>query len=209
VSQIPSKKVENAVDALSRLPGIGRKTALRLALHILKGDDIEAEYLSNSILKMKKDIRYCTTCHNISDLEQCEICSNPLRQEGLICVVEDVRDFLAIENTGQFKGRYHILGGVISPMDGVSPSDLNLDSLIKRVEAEHIEEIILALPTTVEGDTTGYFIYKKLKDKPLKITTSARGVAVGDELEYTDEITLGRSILHRMPYEGSSSKRSS
>jgi recombination protein RecR len=209
VSQIPSKKVENAVDALSRLPGIGRKTALRLALHILKGDDIEAEYLSDSILKMKKDIRYCATCHNISDFEQCEICANPMRQEGLICVVEDVRDFMAIENTGQFKGRYHILGGVISPMDGISPSDLNLESLISRVNNENIEEIILALPTTVEGDTTGYFIYKKLKDKPLKITTIARGVAVGDELEYTDEITLGRSILHRMPYEGSSSKRSS
>lgn len=208
MNQIPSKRVESAVEALSRLPGIGKKTALRLALHILKGDDIEAEYLGESIIKMKRETQYCRTCHNISDHEQCEICANPMRNESILCVVEDVRDFMAIENTGQFKGRYHILGGVISPMDGISPMDLNITSLTERIDKEEIKEVILALPTTVEGDTTGYYIYKKLKDKEITLTTIARGVAIGDELEYTDEITLGRSIMYRMPYEGSSNKSS-
>lgn len=208
MNQIPSKRVESAVEALSRLPGIGRKTALRLALHILKGDEIEAEYLGESIIKMKKETEYCKICHNISDHQYCEICSNPTRNDQVICVVEDVRDFMAIENTGQFSGKYHILGGVISPMDGISPTDLNIVSLTERIEKEDIKEIILALPTTIEGDTTGYYIYKKLKGTEINLTTIARGVSIGDELQYTDEITLGRSILHRMPYEGSS-KRSS
>ncbi|HPE86213.1 MAG: recombination mediator RecR [Bacteroidales bacterium] len=204
--QIPSKRVENVVEALSRLPGIGKKSALRLALYILKCDDTEAEFLSESILRMKKETQFCTICHNISDQNICSLCNNNSRNSSVVCVVEDVRDFMAIENTGQFNGRYHILGGIISPMDGVSPDDLTIDSLINRVEKEEIKEIILALPTTVEGDTTSYFIYRKLQHTSVKITAIARGVAIGDDLEYTDEITLGRSILHRLPYDGSSKR---
>ena len=206
--QIPSKKVERVVEAFSRLPGIGKKTALRLALHILNQDEIDADFLGNSIISMKRDTKICTTCHNISDSETCDICANPLRNKGILCIVEDVRDFLAIENTGQYTGRYHILGGIISPMDGIGPNDLHINNIEYRIENEEISEIILALPTTVEGDTTCYYIYKKLSHSNVKITTIARGVAIGDELEYTDEITLGRSILYRHVYDGSL-KRSS
>ncbi len=196
-----SKLLENAVNELSRLPGIGKKTALRLALHLLKKDKTISESLGNSIIKMRSDIVFCKKCHNISDTELCEICTNHNRNEKLVCIVEDIRDVLAIENTGQFNGLYHILGGIISPMDGIGPNDLNIDSLVRRVEADGIKEVIMALSTTIEGDTTNFYIYKKLKEFSLDITTIARGISIGDELEYADEVTLGRSILNRTPYE--------
>lgn len=201
-----SKLVENAVNELARLPGIGKKTALRLALHLLKKEDNVAESLGNSIIKMRGEIMFCTECFNISDSEICEICANPNRTKETICVVEDIRDVMAIENTGQYKGVYHILGGIISPMDGVGPNDLHIDSLINRVSQGNIQEVIMALSTTIEGDTTNFYIYKKLKDFKVTISTIARGIAIGDELEYTDEVTLGRSILNRMPYESTLSK---
>jgi len=196
-----SKLLESAVNELSRLPGIGKKTALRLALHLLKKDKSFSENLGNSIVKMRRDIVFCKKCHNISDTEFCEICTNQKRNEKLVCVVEDIRDVLAIENTGQFNGLYHILGGIISPMDGIGPNDLNIDSLVRRVETDGITEVIMALSTTIEGDTTNFYIYKKLKEFSLDITTIARGISIGDELEYADEVTLGRSILNRTPYE--------
>ncbi len=196
-----SKLVENAVNELSRLPGIGKKTALRLALHLLKKEKVVAESLGNAIIKMRDEIMFCSECFNISDSEVCEICANPKRNKETICIVEDIRDVMAIENTGQYTGVYHILGGIISPMDGIGPNDLNIDSLINRVSNGNIKEVIMALSTTIEGDTTNFYIYKKLKDLNVEITTIARGVAIGDELEYADEVTLGRSILNRTPYE--------
>ena len=196
-----SKLVENAVNELSRLPGIGKKTALRLALHLLKKEKVVAESLGNAIIKMRDEIMFCNECHNISDSEVCEICSNKKRNKETICVVEDIRDVMAIENTGQYTGVYHILGGIISPMDGIGPNELNIDSLVNRVSNGNIKEVIMALSTTIEGDTTNFYIYKKLKDMNVEITTIARGVAIGDELEYADEVTLGRSILNRTPYE--------
>lgn len=196
-----SKLVENAVNELSRLPGIGKKTALRLALHLLKKEKVVAESLSNAIIKMRDEIMFCNECHNISDSEVCEICSNKKRNKETICVVEDIRDVMAIENTGQYTGVYHILGGIISPMDGIGPNELNIDSLVNRVSNGNIKEVIMALSTTIEGDTTNFYIYKKLKDLNVEISTIARGVAIGDELEYADEVTLGRSILNRTPYE--------
>ncbi|PID94098.1 MAG: recombination protein RecR [Bacteroidetes bacterium] len=205
---MPSKYVQEAVNALSRLPGIGKKSALRLALHLLKGEEREAEFLGEALIKLRKETQYCNTCHNLSDQEECEICANPLRDDAILCVVEDVRDFLAIENTGQYKGLYHILGGVISPMEGVNPMDLNITSLIERIEGGGIKEIILALPTTVEGDTTSYYLYKRLQKMNVEVTTIARGVAIGDDLEYTDEVTLGRSIRFRVPYKESSKSSS-
>lgn len=195
--------LENSVNELSKLPGIGKKTALRLALHILKENNNYAESLGNSIIELRNKIQYCKTCHNISDSETCEICSNPKRDKTTVCVVEDVRDVMAIENTGQFTGVYHILGGIISPMDGIGPNDLNIESLIKKVSEDNTNEIIMALSTTIEGDTTNYYIYKKLSPFSIKITTIARGISIGDELEYADEITLGRSIINRTPYESS------
>jgi len=201
-----SKLVENAVNELARLPGIGKKTALRLALHLLKKEDNVAESLGNSLIKMRSEIMFCTECFNISDSEICEICANPNRTKETICVVEDIRDVMAIENTGQYKGVYHILGGIISPMDGIGPNDLHIDSLINRVSQGNIQEVIMALSTTIEGDTTNFYIYKKLKDFKVTISTIARGIAIGDELEYTDEVTLGRSIINRMPYESTLSK---
>ena len=196
-----SKLVENAVNELSRLPGIGKKTALRLVLHLLKKEKPVAESLGSAIIKMRDEIMFCKECHNISDSEICEICTNPKRNKETICIVEDIRDVMAIENTGQYTGVYHILGGIISPMDGIGPNDLNIDSLVNRVTNRNIKEVIMALSTTIEGDTTNFYIYKKLKDLNVEISTIARGVAIGDELEYTDEVTLGRSILNRMPYE--------
>lgn len=196
-----SKLVENAVNELSKLPGIGKKTALRLALHLLKKDPNISEALGNSIIKMRSEIVFCTKCHNISDLEICEICSNTKRDEFVICVVEDVRDVMAIENTGQYNGLYHILGGIISPIDGIGPTDLNIESLVHRIESENITEVIMALSTTIEGDTTNFYLYKKLKDFDLDLSTIARGISIGDELEYADELTLGRSLVNRMPYE--------
>jgi len=201
VDNFPSKLVENAVNELSKLPGIGKKTALRLALHLLKQGENEVASFSNSILKMRQDIQFCLNCHNISDGEICEICSNIKRNHTFICVVEDVRDVMAIENTSQFNGVYHVLGGIISPMDGIGPADLNIESLVNKAAKGNITEIIMALPATIEGDTTNFYIYKQLKNYELIITTIARGIAVGDNLEYTDEITLGRSIINRMPYD--------
>ena len=196
-----SKLVENAVSELSRLPGIGKKTALRLALHLLKKDKAISDNLGNAIIEMRNNIRFCKECHNISDSETCEICSNEKRDKETICVVEDVRDVMAIENTGQYKGVYHILGGIISPMEGIGPNDITVNSLVTRVSAGNIKEVMMALSTTIEGDTTNFYIYKKLKDHTIKITTIARGISVGDELEYADEITLGRSIINRTPFE--------
>ncbi len=198
-----SKLLENSVNELSKLPGIGKKTALRLALHILKEDNNYAGSLGNSIIELRDKIQHCKVCHNISDSETCEICSNPKRDQSTVCVVEDVRDVMAIENTGQFTGVYHILGGIISPMDGIGPNDLNIKSLINKISEDKINEVIMALSTTIEGDTTNYFIFKKLSLFNIKITTIARGISIGDELEYADEITLGRSIINRTPYESS------
>lgn len=195
-----SKLLEEAVNELSKLPGIGRKSALRLALHFLKQNPMDVEFFGNSIIQMRNNIKHCTQCYNISDTDICEICANKKRNSSIICVVEDIRDVMAIENTSQFTGLYHVLGGIISPMDGIGPQDLNIDLLIKRVENDDINEVIMALSTTIEGDTTNFYIYKKLKDFQIEITTIARGVAIGDELEYADEITLGRSILNRTPY---------
>lgn len=195
-----SKLLESAVAELSRLPGIGKKTALRLALHILKEEPIYADNLGNSIMRLRGEIKFCTKCNNISDLDVCEICSNHKRDENTICVVEDIRDVLAVEKTVQFNGLYHVLGGIINPIEGIGPNDINVAHLIKRINTEDISEIILALPATVEGDTTNYYIYKLIKTFDVKVTSIARGVAIGDELEYTDEITLGRSILNRLPF---------
>lgn len=188
---------------LSRLPGIGKKSALRLALHILGEDSSFAERLGNAITKMRNEIVFCKKCNNISDAELCEICSNSKRDENTICVVEDTRDVLAIENTAQFNGLYHVLGGIINPMEGIGPNDLYIGHLIQRVNNEEIREVILALPATVEGDTTNYYIYKLLKEFGIKVTSIARGIAIGNDLEYTDEITLGRSIINRLPFESS------
>lgn len=201
VNHYSSKLVEDTVTELSKLPGIGKRTAMRLALHLLKQEVSFSERLGNSIIKMRNNIQFCKLCHNISDQEVCEICSNPRRDPKLICVVEDIRDVMAIENTGQFQGLYHVLGGLISPMDGVSPSDLTIEKLSNRIKKENVEEIILALSATVEGDTTNFYIYKQLKGISLKISTIARGIAIGDEIEFADEITLGRSIIGRLPYE--------
>ena len=195
-----SKLLESAVSELSRLPGIGKKTALRLALQILKENASYAENLGKAIIRLRSEIVFCTTCNNISDSEVCEICSNHKRDENTVCVVEDIRDVLAIEKTAQFNGLYHVLGGIINPIEGIGPNDINVAHLVRRVNQEEINEIILALPATVEGDTTNFYIYKLIKTFDIKVTTIARGVAIGDELEYTDEITLGRSILNRLPF---------
>ena len=198
-----SKLLENAVNEFSRLPGIGKKTALRLVLYLLKKNNSEVESFCNSITSLKKNIKYCKICHNISDTEICDICSQNSRHSDIICVVENIRDVMAIENTHQYNGLYHVLGGIISPMDGIGPSEIEIDSLIERVKKGKVSEIILALSTTMEGDTTNFYIYKKLKDSPVKISTLSRGVSIGDELEYTDEITLGRSIKNRQNFENS------
>jgi len=199
--------LENAVSELAKLPGIGKKTALRMALHLLKRTAEEVEFLGSSIIKMRKEIIYCTDCGNISDNERCEICANPRRDHTQICVVEDIRDVIAIENTGQYSGVYHVLGGIISPMEGIGPQNLNMDSLTRRISQSEIREVILALPTTIEGDTTNFYVYRKLKESNVKITAIARGISIGDELEHTDEVTLGRSILNRTPYETYVSKK--
>ena len=199
----PSKILENAVIEISQLPGIGKRTALRLALHMLKQPEEKIDSLADSIKNLRKDINFCNECYNISDNETCEICLNPNRENGELCVVEDIRDVMAIENTSQFKGRYHVLNGLISPIDGVGPADLKIDSLIERIKAGKIKEIIFALSATMEGDTTIFYINKNLLSFDIKISTIARGIPVGDELEYTDEVTLGRSILKRIPYNSS------
>ena len=204
--KFPSKLLEEAVSEFSKLPGVGRKTALRFVLHLLKQETEDVDHFGNSLVKLKHEIKHCKICHNISDTDVCEICSQPNRMSELICVVENIRDVMAIENTQQYKGVYHVLGGIISPMDGIAPSDLEINSLINRVESGEVAEIILALSTTMEGDTTNFYIYKKLKSYPIKISTLARGVSIGDELEYADEITLGRSIRNRLDFESSLSQ---
>ncbi len=198
--QYPSSLLENAVNEFSKLPGIGRKTALRLSLHLLRQSEVETERFGNAMIQLRKEIKYCRVCHNISDTDVCQICANPARDNKTICVVENIRDVMSIENTQQFKGLYHVLGGIISPMDGVGPGDIEINSLIERVEKEEIKEVILALGATMEGDTTNFYIYRKLSPHHVRITTIARGVAVGDELEYADEVTLGRSILNRIDF---------
>jgi len=198
--RLPSRLLENAVEEFAKLPGIGRKTALRLVLHLLRREESEVEDFGNAIIQLKKEVKHCTICHNISDTDTCSICSNPSRDDSVICVVENIRDVMSIENTNQYKGRYHVLGGIISPMDGIGPNNLEIDSLVKRVIAGNIIEVILALSTTMEGDTTNFYIYKKLKDVDVRVTTIARGISVGGEIEYTDELTLGRSILNRLSY---------
>jgi recombination protein RecR len=201
MEQYPSKLVEEAVNHLSRLPGIGKRTALRLAIHLLKNNKEVTEALGNSLIKMAQEVKRCKNCHNISDNDICDICADPKRNTRIICIVEDIRDVMAIENTGQFKGIYHVLGGLISPMEGVGPQDLTIDSLIKKMHEGEVDEIIMALATTIEGDTTNFYIYKQAAKYDIEVSTLARGVAIGDELEYTDEITLGRSIVNRQPYE--------
>ena len=198
-----SPLLENAVNEFSKLPGIGRKTALRLVLHILRQEPQAADNFGNAIIRLRHDIRYCRVCHNISDTDVCNICSDTTRDPSTICVVENVREVMAVEATGQFKGLYHVLGGVISPMDGIGPADLEIESLAARVAAGGIKEVILALSATMEGDTTNFYIFRKLAPYDVRITLIARGVSVGDELEYTDEITLGRSILNRTPFSDS------
>ena len=198
-----SKLIQDAVEQFSRLPGIGRKSALRLTLHLLKMDKNEVRDFGEAFINLREKINYCKECHNISDIDICELCSNPNREEHTVCVVEDIRDVMAIENTNQFKGKYHVLGGVISPLDGIGPDDVTIDSLVEKVAQGKIKEIILALSTTMEGDTTNFYIFKRLKDYDVKMTVIARGISVGDELEYADELTLGRSIVNRTPYENS------
>lgn len=194
--------LKNVVGEFTRLPGIGQKTALRLALHLLKQSPEVAAALGESIMKLRSEIKYCTVCNNISDREICDVCSNPRRDHTTLCIVEDIRDMLAIENTGQFKGVYHILGGIISPVEGIGPSDLSIAPIVAKVGTGDFREIIMALPATVEGDTTNFYLYKMLKQFDVNISIIARGIPVGDELDYTDEITLGRSILMRQPYQG-------
>jgi len=201
-SLYPSILLQHAIDEFAKLPGIGSKTALRLVLHLLKQDDETVEAFADAIRKLKKEVKYCKVCHNISDTETCRICSNPRRDASTICVVENIRDVMAIEDTLQFTGLYHVLGGVISPMDGIGPSDLQIASLVERVKTGNIREVILALSTTMEGETTNFYIYRQLEKLSTKISTIAKGVAVGDELIYTDELTLGRSIVNRVPFTG-------
>lgn len=203
IDKYPSRLLENAVNEFSKLPGIGRKSALRLVLHLLRQEKEDVNAFGNSLIQLREEIKHCKVCHNISDTEICQICSNPSRNESAICVVENIRDVMSIENTQQFNGLYHVLGGIISPMDGIGPSELEIESLIERVEEGGVTEVILALSTTMEGDTTNFYIFRKLKDKEVKISTLARGVSIGDELEYTDEVTLGRSLMNRVPYESS------
>ncbi len=196
-----SKLLEEAVDEFASLPGIGRKSALRMVLFLLRQDDKQVERFGQTILKMKQEIMHCKVCHNISDTEVCSICTDNYRDHEIICVVENIRDVMSIENTHQYSGVYHVLGGIISPLDGIGPADLTIDSLVEKARKNSIREVILALSTTMEGDTTNFYIYKKLQDTPVKVTTLARGVSIGDDLEYADEITLGRSILNRTDFE--------
>mgnify|MGYP003402287139 CR=1 FL=1 len=200
--EFSSKLLEKAVNEMSQLPGIGKRTALRLMLHLLKQPKEQTQYLSQALTTMREEIKFCVNCHNISDDEICEICSNTNRNHTIICVVEDVRDVMAIENTNQFKGIYHVLGGKISPIDGVGPSQLNIATLVQKAKSGTIAEIIFALSSTMEGDTTNFYVYKQIKDLEIKTSTIARGISVGDELEFADEVTLGRSILQRVPFEG-------
>ena len=193
----PSQLLERAVEEFSKLPGVGSKTAMRLVLHLLRQDTKSVEAFGQSIIRLRQEVKFCHVCHNISDADVCEICANPRRDRSIVCVVENIQDVMAIEATQQYRGTYHVLGGVISPMDGIGPSDLQIQSLVERVSEEDISEVILALSPTLEGDTTNFYLYRKLADSGVKITVIARGVAQNDELQYTDEVTLGRSIINR------------
>ncbi|MBI3233555.1 MAG: recombination protein RecR [Bacteroidetes bacterium] len=197
----PSQLLEKAVNELSRFPGVGKKSALRMALHLLRQNEDISKQLGEAIIALRSQIKYCNTCGNVSDTEICNICSNQLRQRNQLCVVEDLRDVMAIENTAQYQGMYHVLGGVLSPIDGIGPDDINVSSLFKRLNEEKFDEVILALSATVEGDTTMYYIRKKLKEMPVKVSVISRGISVGGSLEYADEVTLGRSIISRIPFE--------
>ena len=201
--EFSSKLIQNAVNEISQLPGIGKRTALRLALHMLRQQKNQTEDLANALVLMRNNIKFCNNCHNISDLDTCEICANPKRDNSIICVVEDIRDVMAIESTSSFKGLYHVLGGKISPMDGIGPDDLNIISLVDKVKSGLVNELIFALSSTMEGDTTNFYIYKLINKFDVLTSTIARGVSVGDDLEYADEITLGRSITNRIPFESS------
>ena len=203
----PSKLLEEAVNEFAKLPGIGTKTALRLVLYLLRQDAEVSESFGNAVIRLKKEIRECKICHNLSDSDICHICSNPKREHEVICVVESIRDVMSIENTQQYKGAYHVLGGIISPMEGIGPGDLSIESLEKKVREKSAREIILALPTTMEGDTTNFYIYRKLKESGIQITTLARGLAIGDDLEFADEITLGRSLINRLDFESTLNKQ--
>ncbi len=199
MDKYPSQLLEKAVNEISRLPGIGRKTALRLSLHLLRQETATVDTLCNALYKLRHDVKYCSVCHNISDDDVCPICQDKRRDNTILCVVENVQDVMAIENTQQYAGLYHVLGGIISPMDGVGPSDLNIDSLVSRVEEGEVKEVILALSSTMEGDTTNFYLSRRLQKTGVKVTVIARGISVGNELEYTDEVTLGRSIINRTP----------
>lgn len=201
--ELSSKLLEKAVAEISQLPGIGKKTALRLALHLLKQPVEQTLELSGALKKLREEVQFCRQCHNISDAAVCGICSNQMRDHSMVCVVEDVRDVMAIENTGLFKGIYHVLGGKISPMDGIGPGQLNISTLVEKSRSGEVKELIFALSSTMEGDTTNFYIYKQIKDMGITTSAIARGIGVGDELEFADEITLGRSILHRVPFENS------
>ncbi len=196
----PSHLLENAVNEFASLPGIGRKTALRLALYMLRRDVEYTEQFAAALTALRRDVKYCRLCHNICDDELCPICANPSRDHSMVCVVENVKEVMAIENTGQFRGVYHVLGGIISPMEGIGPADLEIDSLVERVSEGNVKEVLLALSTTMEGDTTNFFIYRKLAPYHVKVTVIARGVSIGDEIEYADEVTLGRSIVNRVEF---------
>ena len=198
-----SKLLENAVNEVSQLPGIGKRTALRLVLHLLKQPKEQTSYLTKALEHFRNDIKHCRNCHNISDIELCEICANKNRNDEVICVVEDIRDVMAIESTAQFRGMYHVLGGKISPIEGIGPQNLTIESLVNKVMSGVVKEIIFALSSTMEGDTTNFYIYRQIEKYDVKVSTIARGIAVGDELEYADEVTLGRSILNRIPFENS------
>ncbi|MFV9550586.1 recombination mediator RecR [Algibacter sp. PT7-4] len=201
--EFSSKLLERAVNEMSQLPGIGKRTALRLVLHMLRQPKEQTLGLAEALQAMRSEVKFCKSCHNISDVELCEICSNPKRNKNIICVVEDVRDVMAIENTSTFKGHYHVLGGKISPMDGIGPHDLNIETLVNKVKTGEVTELIFALSSTMEGDTTNFYIFKQIKEYNVTTSTIARGIAVGGELEYADEITLGRSIVNRIPFESS------
>ncbi|TCI95009.1 recombination mediator RecR [Tenacibaculum sp. M341] len=201
--EFSSKLLENAVNEVSRLPGIGKRTALRLVLHLLKQPKEHTKYLAEALSTLRNDVKLCKKCHNISDTILCDICSNPNRNQEIVCVVEDIRDVMAIENTGQFRGLYHVLGGKISPIEGIGPQNLKIESLIEKVKNGEVKELIFALSSTMEGDTTNFYIYKQIESYNIKTSTIARGISVGDELEYADEITLGRSIVNRIPFSQS------
>lgn len=202
-SPYPSTLLENAVNEFAKLPGIGRKTALRLVLHLLRQDENDVTHFAETLVRLRKEVIYCSSCHNISDTERCAICSDKSRNESVICVVENIKEVMAIERTAQFNGLYHVLGGIVSPIDGIGPSDLEITSLEERVRSGSIQEVILALSATMEGDTTNFYIYRKLQPYDVKVSIIARGVSIGDEIEYADEVTLGRSILNRTPFNDS------